>query len=106
MSITIAPPDHDVRDWLKEFLIFRVSQYDGHRELADDSALESEAARYAALMDDTEPDCGIHYEVRQSSTEALLYSTDVPHDDSDDESDEETEETTCTRAHQIPAGTP
>ena len=38
MSITIAPPDHEGRDRLKEFLIFRVSQYDGHRELADDSA--------------------------------------------------------------------
>lgn len=102
MSVTIAPPDHEGRDRLKEFLIFRISKYDGHRELADDSALESEAARYAALIADAKPEHGVHYEVRQSSTGTLLYSTDDP----DDSSDDETEATTCTPAHQIPAATP
>ena len=111
MSITIAPPDHNVRERLKECLIFRVSQYDGHRELADDCGLKGEAVRYADLVADAEQDyAGVHYEVRELFTGALLHSTedmdDSSEDDSDDSSDKETEAKTCTPAHQIPAATP
>lgn len=106
MSTMIAPPDHNVRDRLKEFLIFRVSQSDGHRELADDCGLQGEAVRYANSVAEAESAEGLHYEVRELFTGALLHSTEDKDDSSEDESDEETEETTCTPAHQIPAATP
>lgn len=106
MSTMIAPPDHNVRDRLKEFLIFRVEQPVDHRELSDDSALEGEAVRYANLLADAEQEYGgVHYEVRELFTGALLHSTEDKDDSSEAESDEETGATACTPAHQIPAST-
>ncbi len=63
MSATVTPLEQDTRNQLKDFLIFRVDDADGHCELADDSTLEGEAVRYADLVADAEPEHGIHYEV-------------------------------------------
>lgn len=65
---------------LKEFLIFRVDALDDlspyHRELADESALESEASNFAQLLDASESESGIHYEVRSAGTGALVHTTE------------------------------
>lgn len=74
---------------LKEFLIFRVdaagddSPY--YRELADESALESEASNYAGLMAVWECEPGIHYEVRSAGTGELLYTTGTTRSTADTE---------------------
>lgn len=70
----------DSTDGFKDFLIFRVDTLDDvspyHRELAGESALESEAESYAILMDEAESRPGIHYEVRYADTGALIYTTE------------------------------
>lgn len=82
MGATVMALEQHARDCLKDFLIFRVNEHDGHYELADDSALEGEAARYARLMADAEPGSGIHYEVRAAVSAALLHTTeDTEHED-------------------------
>lgn len=65
---------------LKDYLIFRVDEAEDHLELADESALKSEAARYADLMDAVELEPGVHYEVRRAADAPLLYSTTDPQD--------------------------
>lgn len=82
MSATATTLPQDARNRLKEFLIFRVDEADGHYELADHSALEGEAARYADLMADAGTEHGIHYEVRAASSATLLHTTeDAKHED-------------------------
>lgn len=83
MSATIAMPEQHARNRLKEFLIFRVHEPDGHGELSDDSALEAEAVRYSDLMADAEPEEGVHYEVRASGSGTLLHSTADPEDENE-----------------------
>lgn len=71
----------DSTDGFKDFLIFRVDTLDDvspyHRELADESALESEATSYANLMDESEHQAGIHYEVRYADTGGLIHTTET-----------------------------
>lgn len=110
MNATIALPENaalvGLKEFrLKEFLIFRVDEFEGHPELSDDSSLEGEGIRYARLMARPEPGEGIHYEVRASVSGALLYSTEDPDDDSDENSDDENEETTWTTTDSIPIAT-
>lgn len=90
MSMTLSPPELsppelsplNSRTPLKDYLIFRVDEADGHYELADHSALEGEAARYADLVADAEPGYGTHYEVRAALSTALLHTTeDTEHED-------------------------
>lgn len=68
---------------LGDFLIFRVDVLDGgspyHRELADQSALESGASSYADLMAACEREPGIYYEVRSAATGGLIHTTQAVH---------------------------
>lgn len=72
-----APAAAHEQAGLKDYLVFRVDELDGHRELTDDSALEAEAVRYADLVAGAEPESGIYYEVRAADTGALLHTTDA-----------------------------
>lgn len=74
MPATLSPLVQ--KSTFKEYLIFRVHEAGDRRELADESALEGEAARYAALRDEAEPQTGIHYEVRRAHGGGLLYTTE------------------------------
>lgn len=60
---------------LKDFLVYRVSEADGHYEIAGESALEIEARRFAGLMAADETANRTHYEAWRVSEPTLLFTT-------------------------------
>lgn len=74
VTAPVTVPDESL--CLKDYLIFLVDALGGCRELSDESALETEAARYAGLVAAAEGDAGIHYEVRLAATGGLLHTTE------------------------------
>lgn len=85
MSITrgsVAEPTQQ-KERLKDFLVYRVNETDGHYEIAGESALEIEARRFAGLMAAVgcAEDAGGHYEAWRVSDPVLLFTTSRIHDD-------------------------
>ncbi|MDN5697956.1 MAG: hypothetical protein L0G70_08295 [Rubrobacter sp.] len=67
--------EHAVQPATKDFLIYRVIAQDGHAEIAGESSLETEARRFAGVMEASEPEEGVCYEVRDAVSDELLFST-------------------------------
>lgn len=76
MTVTAPVAVADAGLCLKDYLIFRVDALEGCRELSDESALETEAVRYAGLVAAADGDAGIHYEVRLAATGELVHTTE------------------------------